>query len=173
MEKAIIKVNIDSCLADFVINQLGSNSQPVKANRDTYVGSLLYRMLEKVPEDCRYIEPVLPRKRLLEIEVGSLGSRSETRKRPYTHYYFPVSRQREFESAIRDIFNELFFQIIEITKEYTERQYVELIENFCKRYGIDFACHFDALKKKHYRSRLEYAKNRENFIHARPVKTVY
>jgi hypothetical protein len=151
----IIRVNLDGYLADFVLSTLKAKEQPVQIDKRSYIGHRVYRLIEKVPEDCRFIEPVIPNKRLLELEINSfIGTNGEERKRALSHYYFPTSRQKEFENSIRDMFNELFFNVVEISKEYTDAQYSVLIENFCNRYNIDFFRYFEMLKKKHYRERL-------------------
>ena len=155
----IIKINLDGYLADFIMSMLGANRQPVPVSKKNFFGSLIYRLIDKVPEDCRFSSPILPNKRILELEVSSLGGRDQERKRYFANYYFPLSKQREFESTVRDVFNELFFQTIEISREYTSEQYVNLIESFCNRYKIDFAENFDSLKKKHYRARQQLYNN--------------
>jgi hypothetical protein len=166
----ILKVNIDDCLASFIMTIVGSHTEPIRVYRKNYIGDLLYRLVEKVPENCRYLEPVVRNKRQLRIELGWLGSRDELRKNPYSYIYFPLSKQREFESAIRSVFDNVFFNVIEISREYTEQQYKTLIDVFCERYRIDFARHFDALKKKHYRERMNVLGINENPVHSCPVK---
>lgn len=151
----IISVNLDGYLVDFVKTLIGSGKEPVRITRKTFVGDLIYRLIERVPENCRYLEPVLPNKRQLQLELGWLGNNGELRKNPYSYTYFPLSRQREFESAIQSVFDTVFFNVVEITKEYTDAQYKDLIDKFCERHGIDFARHFDSLKKKHYRARMD------------------
>lgn len=151
-----IKVNLDDHLADFVMNQLGSDKQPVRVVRNHYIGAMLYRLIDKVPEDCRFTEPVVPGKKQLSLSIGWLGGRSELRKNPFCYTYFPLSKQREFENVIRNSFDLIFFNVIEIAKEYTDEQYKDLIENFCNRCSINFVKHFDALKKKHYRARIDF-----------------
>ena len=152
-ESNIIKINLDDYLVDFVMSLQGSTKQPVRISNKNFIGASIYRLLDKVPENCRFEYPILPNKRILEVEVGWLGSRGQKRKRPFTHYYFPVSKQRELELSIRNMFDELYFQVIEISREYTDAQYVVLIEKFCDRYKIDFAKNFESFKKKHYRAR--------------------
>lgn len=165
----IITVNLDSYLAEFLVGYLGCGQQPIPLSKKNFIGTIIYRMLEKVPENCIFTPPVIKRKVLLQLQLSSLGTQEEERKRAFTHYYFPLSRQKDFEAIVRDMFNELFFQIIEITKSYTEVQYIRLIESFCIRYNIDFAKHFDMLKKKHYRARLTNVKTSNNFTHESPV----
>ncbi|MDR1436829.1 MAG: hypothetical protein LBI65_01790 [Candidatus Symbiothrix sp.] len=166
----ILKVNIDDHLASFLMTILGSHREPVRVYRKSFIGDLLYRLIDKVPENCNYREPVLRNKRLLQIELGWLGFRDEQRKNPYTYIYFPLSKQREFESAIRSLFDNVFFNVIEISHEYTDQQYKILIDKFCERYHIDFVRHFDSLKKKHYRSRMESLETEKNLVHGCPVK---
>jgi hypothetical protein len=166
----ILKINLDDCLASFVMTTLGSRSEPVAVTRKSYVGELLYRLVDRVPENCQYREPVLKNKRQLLLEIGWLGSQNELRKNPYSYLYFPLSRQREFESAIRSVFDNAFFSVIEISHEYTGQQYKTLIDRFCERYGIDFARHFDALKKKHYRARMDLPGTNESSVYSCPVK---
>lgn len=153
-ENSII-VNIDSYLAAFVSGLLHGENYAAVVPPDHYIGTLLYRLLDKVPEDCRFIPPVHYRKKQLKLYLNSLGARDNVRKRPETYYYFPLSKQIEFEKNIRILFDELFFRTLSLTREYTEQQIKILIERFCEIYKIDYAQHCDALVKKYYRARME------------------
>lgn len=153
-----IFVNMDAYLVAFVVGVLHGKGNSAIVPRDHYFGSLLYNLLEKVPEDCHFVPSVHYRKVQLTLYINSLGRAVDSRKRPDTHYYFPRSKQQEFEKSIRLFFDELFFTVVSITVEYTEDQIKKLIESFCDNYGIDYAQHSDALIKKYYRER----KVREN-----------
>jgi hypothetical protein len=100
----ILKINLDNYLVDFVVSLLGAEKQPVPVTKKNFIGALIYRLVDKVPENCRFVNPVLQGKRILELEISSLGYRNEERKRSFTHYYFPLSKAREFESAVRNLF---------------------------------------------------------------------
>jgi hypothetical protein len=86
----ILKINLDNYLVDFVVSLSGAEKQPVPVTKKNFIGSLIYRLIDKVPEDCRFINPVLQGKRILELEISSLGFRNEERKRSLVHYYFKV-----------------------------------------------------------------------------------
>lgn len=153
--KNSITININSYLADFIISLLHGENYTAVISPDHYIGTLLYRLLDKVPEDCKFIPPVHHRKKQLTLYLNSLGTRSDIRKRPETYYYLPLSKQIEFEKNIRTLFDELFFRTLSLTIEYTEQQMKNLIERFCETYKIDYAQHCDALIKKYYRARME------------------
>ncbi|MDR2003326.1 MAG: hypothetical protein LBQ74_09875 [Prevotella sp.] len=150
-----ITVNIDSYLAAFVTGLLHGKDYVAVVPADHYIGILLYRLLDKVPEDCRFIPPVHYRKKQVKLHLNSLGARDNVRKRPETYYYLPLSKQIEFEKNIRILFDELFFNVVSITTEYTDEQIKKLIERFCEMYTIDYAQHCEALVKKYYRARME------------------
>jgi hypothetical protein len=156
--KNTITINLTPYLAEFLkAFSESSPTEPVRLSRNSYFGNIIYRLIDKVPEDCRYIEPVIKNKTRVKLMLGWLGDVHCKRKNPYSYFYFPRSRQIEFEESVKALFDNLFFNVIEITKEYTDAQYVQLIENFCKRYRIDFATYFDTMKKKHYRERIRIA----------------
>lgn len=153
-----IVINMDAYLSQFVIGMLNGKNDSAIVPPDHYVGTLLHRMLDKVPENCNFVPPVLPRKKQIKLFVNTLGRSVDTLKRPQTYYYFPVSKQIEFEKNIRVLFDQLFFNVISIAEEYTDEQIRKLIERFCDLYNIDYAQHSDALIKKYYRARkLKYA----------------
>ncbi len=156
-------VNMDSYLVSFVVGMLHGDNSSVIVPHDHYIGNMLYDLLEKVPENCQFKPPVIERKKQLTLYVYTLGRAVDGRKRTDTHYYFPQSRQQAFEKNIRMLFDELFFNTISITKEYTDDQIRKLIESFCLTYNIDYPQHSDALIKKYYRERKKREKNAEIF----------
>lgn len=156
MNARFIKINLPEYLLNFVIRQMGEEKQPLKVRKNTFLGNLIYSELCKVPEDCTHYFRQLPNKNVLTLDILWMGGREDKRINcNQTYYYIPTSVQRSMESKIEDFFNELFFNIVDITKEYTDAEYKDLIQSFCNRYSIDFAKNYDMLKKRHYRKRIE------------------
>lgn len=156
MNAHFIKIHLPEYLVNFVIRQMKGERQPVKVRKDTFIGNLIYSELRKVPEDCTHVGRTVPNKAILTLDISRIGGRIDERKNcRTTYYYVPISSQRVLESKIEDFFNELFFNVINIAKEYSELEYKELIELFCERYGIDFARNYEMLKRRHYRKRQE------------------
>lgn len=150
----IIRLSLPKYLAEFVANQLKSGDGKLKINRNTFVGSTLYRLLDKVPEDCHFVPPAVSKGKVsLIIDITTVGYRNEERKN-YKHYYFPSSRQKDFEASMKDYFDELFFSVLSLSAEYSDVEYKMLINSFCEKYGLDFTEHYEALKKKYYRHRV-------------------
>lgn len=148
-----IVINLDAYLSHFVIGLLNGKNDSAIVPPDHYIGTLLYRMLDKVPENCNFIPPILHRKKQIKLYVNTLGRSVDTLKRPQTYFYFPASKQIEFEKNIRVLFDQLFFNVISIAEEYTDEQIRKLIEKFCDLYNIDYTQHSDAFIKKYYRAR--------------------
>lgn len=156
MNASFIKINLPEYLINFVIRQMKGEKQPVKVRKDTFIGNLLYAELCKVPEDCTHYFRELHNKKTLTLDVSWIGGRSDKRINcNQSYYYIPSSVQRGLENKIEDFFNELFFNIVDIAKEYTDAEYKDLIQSFCTRYEIDFAKNYEMLKKRHYRKRSE------------------
>lgn len=148
-----VVVNMDAYLVDFVVGVLHGKDSYALVSRDNYIGILLYNLLDKVPEDCHFIPPVRYNKKQLTLYFNTLGRAVDSLKRSNYHFYFPLSRQQEFEKNIRMLFDELFFNVISTTVEYTDDQIKKLIESFCDKYKVDYTQHSDALIKKYYRER--------------------
>lgn len=155
MNAKYIKLFLPEYLINFVLKLTKSKSTIAKIGRNTFIGSLIYEELRKIPEDCNHVERSHPGKKPLIIDLSWIGGRNDKRINCNTgYYYIPSSSQRNLEIKIEDFFNELFFSVLDITKEYTDAEYKELIESFCKKYDIDFARNYDMLKKRHYRKRM-------------------
>ena len=149
-----ITVSLPKYLAEFVASQMKNEGDKLKINRNTFVGSTLYRLLDKVPEDCHFVPPAVSKGKVsLDIDITTIGYRDEKRKN-YNYYYFPSSRQKDFEAAMKDYFNALLFSVLSLSKEYSDAEYKLLIESFCEKYGLDANEQYDTLKKKYYRHRL-------------------
>lgn len=155
MNAQFIKINLPEYLVNFVISQMGGTKQPLKIRKDTFIGNLIYSELRKVPEDCVHHHRQLTNKHTLTLDINKIGGRGEQISCVSGYFYIPTSSQRSLENKIEDFFNELFFNAINLAKEYSDAEYKDLIKSFCDRYNIDFAQNYDMLKKRHYRKRLE------------------
>lgn len=155
MNANFIKLYLPEYLIGFVLSQTQSNSSMAKIGRNTFIGSLIYERLVKIPEDCHYIDRIPQGKKPLLINLAWIGGRNDKRINCKTaYYYIPSSVQRDLETKIEEFFNEVFFNVVDIAKEYTDLEYKQLIESFCERYKIDFSKNYDMLKKRHYRKRI-------------------
>lgn len=158
MNASFIKINLPEYLINFVIRQMKGTKQPVKVRKDTFIGNLIYSELCKVPEDCTHLFRELPNKSTLTLDITWIGGRNEKRINcSQAYYYIPSTIQRSLENKIEDFFNELFFNVVDMAKEYTDAEYKDLIESFCARYSIDFSKNYEMLKKRHYRKRIEFS----------------
>jgi hypothetical protein len=154
MENSTLTLYMEGYLAQFLTGYFGGTGDSIKIRKDSFIGELLYDQLQIVPEDCIF-RPTnrTDKKQPLKVEVGFLGT--SARKNPNHYFYLPKSKQLLIEKQVRFVFDELLCLYLANVTEKTESEIKSLIENFCEKYGIDFASYYDTLKKKYFRARTQ------------------
>jgi hypothetical protein len=157
-----IELEAEPYIVEFVCG-LYNQQQPIDLSAHMYLGKLISERINRVPEDCRYIPKKIPDSRRLSMQVKWLKDyHAEHSLDPTYYYYLPTKAQKVIVSAIKELFDAVFFMVIDMTAEYTDEQIKNLIESFCQRYQMAFEMHYETLKKKYYRAR-KNEKNETNF----------
>ena len=153
MENSTITLYMKGYLAQFLAGYFDcAGESSIKIRKDSFIGQLLYDLLELVPEDCIFRpSDRTDNKKPLKIEIGILGAYPQKNSR--YHYYLPKSKQFLIEKQVRFVFDELLCLYLKDVSEETEGEIKSLIEKFCDKYGIDFAVYYDTLKKKYFRAK--------------------
>lgn len=147
---------MDKYLCQFMRRTLREVDGAVELDKSDWFGSLLYNCMEHVPEDCWYVKRDFVKKEVLRIRFGIL-ERGDPKARSVKSwnydYYVPGSKQVFIEKYVRNWMDNVLCSFIDLNLQITGMEIKELIEIFCRYYGIDFAMHYEAFKKKYYRYR--------------------
>lgn len=155
--QGILEIQMDKYLCQFIRRTLREVDGAVELDKGDWFGSLLYGCMEKVPEDCWYVKKEFVKKDVLRIRFGQLergDSKARSVKFWNYDYYIPSSRQVFIEKYVRNWMENVLCSFLDLNLKMNNMEIKDLIEAFCRYYGIDFAMHYEAFKKKYYRYRM-------------------